>query len=246
MARVRTTLFAPLGACHPARRTALCAIALVSLAGCQQKMADQPSYKDLQPCTFFSDGLSQRPPVAGTIARGQLPADIPLLTGRRVGPDGQPRRTVPTKNPPEPGTPAAAAAERAAYDDFVAEFPIPVNEEVLQHGYHRFMIYCYECHDPLGTGNGKIVERGYTPPPSYHIPRLRDAPVGHLFAVISEGYGSMPSHAAQIPVRDRWAIAAYVRALQASQHFSEAKLSNAMRREMAEQRQDANARERSP
>jgi mono/diheme cytochrome c family protein len=84
------------------------------------------------------------------------------------------------------------------------------------------MIYCVVCHDPLGTGHGTIVQRGYTPPPSYHIERLRTAPVGHLFAVISEGYGSMPSYADQIPTRDRWAIVAYLRALQASQHYPEA------------------------
>ena len=84
------------------------------------------------------------------------------------------------------------------------------------------MIYCVVCHDPLGTGKGKIVERGYTAPPSLHIERLRTVPPGYLFAVISDGYGSMPSYSAQIPVRDRWAIAGYLRALQASQHFPEA------------------------
>jgi hypothetical protein len=107
-----------------------------------------------------------------------------------------------------------------------------MSEQVLEHGYHRFMIYCVVCHDPLGTGQGKIVERGYTAPPSYHIERLRNVPVGYLFAVISEGYGSMPSYSAQIPVRDRWAIAGYLRALQASQHFPEAKLSDEMHHEM--------------
>ena len=88
------------------------------------------------------------------------------------------------------------------------------------------------CHDPRGTGRGKIVERGYTAPPSYHIPRLRGVPVGHLFAVVSEGYGSMPSYAGQISPRDRWAIVAYVKALQLSQHFPADKLSAAMKKEM--------------
>jgi mono/diheme cytochrome c family protein len=95
------------------------------------------------------------------------------------------------------------------------------------------MIYCVVCHDPLGTGRGKIVERGYTKPTSYHIPRLRSVPVGHLFAVISEGYGSMPSYAGQIEPRDRWAIVAYVRALQLSQHFPAAQLTPEMKKEMA-------------
>ena len=96
-----------------------------------------------------------------------------------------------------------------------------MTKKALEHGYHRYTIYCAVCHDPLGTGRGKIVERGYTQPPSYHIERLRKVPPGYLFAVISEGYGSMPSYGAQIPVRDRWAIAGYLRALQMSQHFPE-------------------------
>ena len=81
------------------------------------------------------------------------------------------------------------------------------------------MIYCVVCHDPLGMGRGKIVERGYTQPPSYHIERLRNVAVGHFFEVITNGYGSMPDYKQQIPPRDRWAIAAYIRALQLSQHF---------------------------
>ena len=117
-----------------------------------------------------------------------------------------------------------------------------MTEPVLEHGYHRFMIYCVVCHDPLGTGQGKIVQRGYTAPPSYHIERLRKAPVGYLFAVISEGYGSMPSYGAQIPVRDRWAIVGYLRALQASQHFPEAKLTDEMRRERSDAGRDRQGR----
>ncbi len=118
--------------------------------------------------------------------------------------------------------------------------------DVLEHGYNRFMIYCVVCHDPLGTGKGKIVERGYTAPPSYHIERLRDVPAGYLFAVISEGYGSMPSYSNQIPVRDRWAIAGYLRALQLSQHYPEAKLTDAMREEYKKQAKPAAAPGESP
>ncbi len=110
------------------------------------------------------------------------------------------------------------AAEMAQYRDFATEFPFPITQEIVEHGFQRYMIYCVVCHDPLGTGYGKIVEQGYTRPPSYHVQRLRNAPVGYLFRVISEGYGSMPSYAAQISPRDRWAIVAYLRALQLSQH----------------------------
>ena len=90
------------------------------------------------------------------------------------------------------------------------------------------MIYCVVCHDPLGSGHGRIIERGYTAPPSFHIDRLRNAPVGRLFAVATEGYGSMPAYSAQIPTEDRWAIVAYIKALQLSQHFPVTELTPAM------------------
>jgi mono/diheme cytochrome c family protein len=117
---------------------------------------------------------------------------------------------------------------------FVREFPVPVSEAMIQHGYNRYMIYCVVCHDPLGTGHGRIIERGYTPPPSFHIERVRNMPPGRMFAVITEGYGSMPSYANQIPPADRWAIAAYVRALQLSQHFPKGDLTPEMQKEYSE------------
>jgi hypothetical protein len=197
-------------------------VAALLAGGCQQKMADQPSYKHLEPNKFFADGRSERPAVPGAIARGHLQTDVALFTGRRAGKNGEPLgAAMPTAIQPPPGSPQAAKAEKAQYDDFVDQFAYPMTKKVLEHGYNRYMIYCVVCHDPLGTGNGKIVERGYTRPPSFHIERLRTVPPGYLFAVITEGYGSMPSYSAQIPVRDRWAIAGYLRALQASQRFPE-------------------------
>jgi mono/diheme cytochrome c family protein len=117
---------------------------------------------------------------------------------------------------------------------FVREFPLPVSEAMIQHGYNRYIIYCVVCHDPLGTGHGRIIERGYTPPPSFHIERLRSTPPGRMFAVITEGYGSMPSYAEQIAPADRWAIAAYLRALQLSQHFPKTDLTPEMQKEYSE------------
>ncbi len=201
---------------------------VVTASGCQQKMADQPSYHALEPSDFFTDGRSARPLPAGTVARGQLPLDLALYTGRKTRESQRP----PTIEP----APAPNSAEARRFDenrDFVEEFPIAIDEQVLQHGRDRYTIYCSVCHDPLGTGRGKIVERGYTQPPSYHIPRLREAPVGRLFAVATEGYGSMPSYAGQIPVEDRWAIVAYIRALQASQHFPVSELTPRMRSQLA-------------
>lgn len=95
--------------------------------------------------------------------------------------------------------------------------PFPVSKEVLERGHERFDIYCAPCHSRLGDGNGMIAQRGYRRPPSFHIERLRTAPLGHFFDVITNGFGAMPDYASQIPPEDRWAIIAYVRALQLSQ-----------------------------
>jgi hypothetical protein len=166
---------------------AVLGLVLTSLAagvGCRQDMHDQPKYIPLRPSDFFGDGRSERPLIEGTVARGHLDDDAAYYTGR--GPDGQ----------------------------FVNEFPFPVTKDVVERGQERFNIYCAPCHDRLGNGNGKIVRRGYRHPPSYHIDRLRQVPHGYIYDVITSGFGAMPDYAAQIQPRDRWAIVAYVRALQ--------------------------------
>ena len=96
--------------------------------------------------------------------------------------------------------------------------PFPVTEQVLKRGRQRYDIFCSPCHARVGTGEGIVVQRGFRPPPSLHTQRLREAPVGHLFDVITNGYATMYSYATRIPPSDRWAIVAYVRALQLSQH----------------------------
>lgn len=98
------------------------------------------------------------------------------------------------------------------------EFPFVVTHDVLDRGRQRFDVYCLPCHGYLGDGDGMVVQRGFSPPPSLHIERLRQAPAGHFFSVITTGLGSMPAYAAQISASDRWAITAYIRALQLSQH----------------------------
>jgi mono/diheme cytochrome c family protein len=202
----------------------ICAAALS--AGCQQKMADQPSYQPLEPSEFFADQRSARPAIPGTVARGQLRTDLALFTGRKTRASRQ--RPAREQNSDE------QKSKFNENDDFVAEFPVALDRQLLKHGQDRFSIYCIVCHDSLGTGQGKIVERGYTRPPSLHSDRLRDAPVGRIFAVITEGYGSMPSYASQIPPEDRWAIVAYVRALQLSQHFASADLNDEMQQALRE------------
>jgi len=97
-------------------------------------------------------------------------------------------------------------------------FPFPIDENVMARGQERFNIYCSPCHGRTGRGDGMIVQRGYRKPPSYHQDRLRAAPVGHFFDVMTNGFGAMPDYAAQLSVRDRWAVAAYIRALQLSEN----------------------------
>ena len=101
-------------------------------------------------------------------------------------------------------------------DQLAGTFPFPVTREVLVRGQERFNIFCAPCHDRAGTGNGMVVQRGFKKPVSFHDPRLRASSVGYFYGNITKGFGQMPSYAAQIPVKDRWAIVAYIRALQYS------------------------------
>lgn len=113
-----------------------------------------------------------------------------------------------------------------------ATLPFPLTRQLLERGEERYNIYCTPCHDHLGTGHGMIVRRGFSPPPSFHSERLRQAPLGHFFDVMTHGYGAMPRYAAQIPAADRWAIAAYIQALQLSQHATLADVPDEVRQQL--------------
>lgn len=171
--------------------------------------------KPYRSSTFFRDGLSSRPPVEGTIARGLLKADKELFTGKKAGGTATPQAT--------PGIPATVAGSAsnsniaAAYPDDVDSFPFPITAETMARGRQRYEIFCSVCHGFTGYGDGIVVRRGFRRAASFHDDRLRQAPVGHFFDVITNGWGAMPSYASQVPVHDRWAIIAYVRALQLSQ-----------------------------
>jgi mono/diheme cytochrome c family protein len=126
---------------------------------------------------------------------------------------------------PVPGTIARGRlqADSAFYTgkekgELIDTIPVKLTPEVLERGKERYNIYCSPCHDRVGTGRGMIVRRGFSPPPNFHQERLRDAPAGHFFHVITNGYGAMYSYAARVEPADRWAIVAYIRALQLSQH----------------------------
>lgn len=169
---------------------------------CRQDMQDEPKFPPFRSTTFFADGTSARPLVAGTVARGDLRDDELLYTGSING------------------VPADV-------------FPFPVTLAVLQRGRQRYDIYCSPCHGLVGNGDGMIVQRGFKPPPPYHIERLRQAPAGHYFDVITNGLGAMADYAARVHPRDRWAIIAYIRALQLSQGATLAEVPPEERRKLA-------------
>lgn len=108
---------------------------------------------------------------------------------------------------------------------FTAQFPVPVTKALLERGQERYNIYCTPCHGFLGDGNGMIAKRGFKWPANLHSDRLRNAPPGYLFQVVSNGYGAMPAYRHQIEPNDRWAILAYVRALQLSRNATAADVS---------------------
>jgi hypothetical protein len=166
--------------------------AILALTACRQDMHDQPRFKPLAKSDFYADLRSARDPVEGTVARGQLHENAYFYTGK-VGND--------------PGD----------------VMPFPVTAEGLARGQERYNIYCAPCHSRTGDGNGAVPARGFPrKPPSFHIDRLRQAPMGYFFDVITNGFGIMPDYAAQIPARDRWCITAYIRALQLSQNAAAA------------------------
>jgi len=117
----------------------------------------------------------------------------------------------------------------------VDRMPMPLTRALLVRGEQRFNIFCSPCHDRLGTGRGMIVRRGYKQPTSYHVERLRSAPIGYFVNVMTEGFGVMPSYAPQVPVEDRWAIAAYIRVLQYSQNARLADLPPADRKRVEDE-----------
>ena len=206
--------------------TAHCSLLTVS---CRRDMQDQPKMKPYRSSTFFGDGLSTRPPVEGTVARGFLKEDTEFFTGKKAVKTGanaaaattQTSSNTQTPAGPQPGanTPVAGQGPTgaAAYPDDVEIFPIAVTKPVVARGKERYEIFCSACHGLTGNGDGMIVRRGFRRAASFNDDRLRQAPVGHFFDAITNGWGAMPSYAPQIPPQDRWAIVAYIRALQLSQ-----------------------------
>jgi len=199
----------------------LTAHCLLLTAACRRDMQDQPKMKPFRSSTFFRDGLSSRPQIEGTIARGFLKEDTEFFTGKRAGRTTANAtvansQTAAGPQPTASGT-GGSAQGAAAYPDDIETFPIAINKDVVLRGKERYEIFCTACHGLTGSGDGMIVRRGFRRAASFNDDRLRQAPVGHYFDAITNGWGAMPSYAAQISPQDRWAIIAYIRALQLSQ-----------------------------
>ncbi len=215
----------------------LLACLLLLLTGCGGQMANQPRYEPYEASNFFADGQASRQVVEGAVPRGYVQADTLLYTGRDVagteggeeGAEGDTGNTGDTSGAGEQATTDEAGGEESgseagdnaaqqARDDLATVYPFPITREVLERGQERYNISCTPCHGRLGNGDGMIIRRGYPAPPSLHIERLREAPPGHFFDVITNGWGVMPPYEGQIAVIDRWAITAYIEALQRSQN----------------------------
>lgn len=177
---------------------------LLVTAGCRYDMQDQPRYKVYKSSDWFQDGRASRELPDGTVPRGFLRDNKALYTGKIEG-------VTATAQTNEQG-------QQITFPDVVGEFPMPVTQEVLDKGEQKFKVYCSLCHGAFGNGDGMIVRRGFPKPPSYNDDRLRNAPVGHFFDVATNGWGKMQGYASQVSVADRWAIVAYIRALQISQN----------------------------
>ncbi|MFH2055800.1 MAG: cytochrome c [bacterium] len=154
-------------------------------------MDQQPRYEPQAESKLFEDGASMREPVPGTVARGELFADDAFYRGH-FGP--------------------------LEDSNWVKKNPTEITLASLKRGQERFDIYCSPCHSKIGDGRGIMVQRGYLPPPDFHQDRIRAFDDGYIFDVITHGVRNMPAYAHQIPPEDRWAIVAYVRALQRSQN----------------------------
>jgi cytochrome c5 len=188
------------------------------LPACRRDMQDQPRAKAYRGSSFFRDGESSRTLIPGTVPRGYLRADREFYLGKKANAGvnaGQPG-VQPVGSPATQGTPAIPTA---LYPDDVETFPMPITKQDIDRGQQRYDIFCSVCHGATGNGDGMIARRGFNKPlpASYHQDRLRQAPVGHFFDAMTNGWGAMPAYASQIPVEDRWRIIAYIRALQLSQ-----------------------------
>ncbi len=159
-----------------------------------QNMDNLVSFKPQERNAFFEDGRAMRLPVEGTVARGQTRLDTEFYEGK------------------------------TATGEYVVKIPVEVTREMVLRGKDRYEVFCTPCHGGTGAGDGLVISRGYVPPQTYHQDRLRDVEDGYIYDVVANGIRNMPAYRRQIPTEDRWAIVAYVRALQRSQFVNRAEV----------------------
>ena len=191
-------------------------VAVASLTGCSDDMRDQPRLDPLEATPAFPGNAAALHPPDDTVPR-RIPGDREPLS------------------PPERRL-ATGQAAYAAFADPAAAPPRAITDSLLARGRERFDIFCAPCHGVDGYGDGPIARRGFPQPASYHTPRLRAMPDAVIFAVITTGRGKMPPYGPHVPPDDRWAIVAYLRALQRSQHATLADAPDSLRAELAAQR----------
>lgn len=180
-----------------------------ALAGCHQDMWNQPKYRGLRANPFFDDGAAARPAVAGV---------VPYAAQRREW--VSPVFEQITGSPQVPESTDDFFYTGKINGAFSPNNYFPISKELIERGRERFELACTPCHGFLGNGDGVVVRRGFPAPPSYHIPRLLEVEDGHIFDVATRGFGRMYSYAARVMPEDRWAIVAYIRALQLSQNVN--------------------------
>lgn len=182
----------------------LALLALLSLPGCDwdlERMIDQKYYKPYGPSEHFDDGMAMRTPPVGTVPRSRVIAPPPVSQGVRDG-------------------------------ELVEEIPMDVTPAFMARGRNRYEIFCSPCHGMLGDSNTRVAANmTLRPPPSLHELRIRVYPPGRIYRVITEGFGLMRSYAAELPLVDRWAVTAYVQALQLSQYAQLDQLPGELRQE---------------
>lgn len=147
-------------------------------------MDNQPKYKSQSESAYFVNGASNRQPVVGTVARGDLKEDTEFYFGKDNN------------------------------GKFIKASPVPFTDQLVKRGKSRYNIYCAPCHNNNGNGKGKVIEKGFIPPPTFVHERVVAYPDGQIFDIITNGYRNMPSYRHQIPAQDRWAIISYIHQLQ--------------------------------
>ena len=216
--------------CKRWRRAAAMTLCMALLAGCHQDMWNQPRLGPLRETNFYADGRGYREPVAGTVA---------YEGARRGWSDGLYAEQTGERTVPSVGDRLFYTGKTA--DGFLEGNYFEVDRTLLLRGRERFEISCMPCHGMTGDGRGIVAQRGFPAPASFHTDRLREVEDGYLFDVVTNGFGRMYSYASRVTPEDRWAIAAYIRALQASQNVdvteSNTPIAEMVQRGLAEQQE---------